>query len=194
MSIIELSFRNESIFMTKGDITGFTKEEWFLKTIMESDCFLEETNKLEINEDKNTAMSLIETLRYNRLIIYPRVSMDYLLLLAEKWCIPDNIIEMIKERMEQNINVNNIDKTIHETPIFDPIDNIIFRCYVCNTGFKMIENTKQSCTIHGGFSHAHSTFECCGGRAGSTPCKIGYHVLNYSDREIYFKHKKLSIK
>ena len=30
------------------------------------------------NEDKNVVRSLIETLRYNRLIVYPDVSFDYL--------------------------------------------------------------------------------------------------------------------
>ena len=47
--------------------------------------------------------------------------MDYLLLLAEKWCIPENIIDMIKIRMEHNINVNNLDYAIHENPIFDEV-------------------------------------------------------------------------
>ena len=109
MNLVELSFRNESVYMTKNDITGLTNEEWFLKNILEADYFPEEenNNKLEINEDKYTALSIIDSMRYNRLIVYPRVSMDYLLLLAEKLCIPENIIDMIKVRMEHNINVRN---------------------------------------------------------------------------------------
>ena len=103
-NLIELSFRNEKVYMTKNDITGIVKEEWFMKTILEANYFSDqESNKLEINEDKNTALSLIESMRYNRLIVYPKVSMDYLLLLSEKWCIPENIIDMIKERIDRNI-------------------------------------------------------------------------------------------
>ena len=30
MSLIELSFRNENVFMTKNNITDLTNEEWFL--------------------------------------------------------------------------------------------------------------------------------------------------------------------
>ena len=33
MEILELCFRNQSVFMTKDDITGLTDEDWFLKQI-----------------------------------------------------------------------------------------------------------------------------------------------------------------
>ena len=85
-------------------------------------------------------MSLLESMRYNRLIVYPRVSMDYLLLLAEKWCIPEEIIVIIKNRIENNINVNNLDYAIHEKPLYNEADNIVFKCSNCNSGFKMREN------------------------------------------------------
>ena len=32
-------------------------------------------DKLEISEDKNTAMSLMISMRYNKLIVYPNVSL-----------------------------------------------------------------------------------------------------------------------
>lgn len=194
-NLIELSFRNEKVFMTKNDITGLIKEDWFLKTILETNCFLdnidEEVDNIEINEDKNTAMSLIESMRYNRLIVYPRVSMDYLLLLAEKWCIPENIIDMIKERIEKNINVNNLDYQIHEKPTFCGVDNIVFKCYNCSSGFKMKENKIDSCVSHGNFHPGIETFMCCGGKVGSLPCTLGYHVLNVSDQNRYLKMNKI---
>lgn len=191
MNLIELSFRNESVFMTKNDITGLTNEEWFLNTILEENYFPEEeNNKLEINEDKYTALSIIDSMRYNRLIVYPRVSMDYLLLLAEKWCIPENIIDMIKIRIENNIHVNNLDYAIHETPIFDEIDNLIFKCENCSAGFKMAENKNKSCVFHRNFHPAIEKFMCCGGNAGSAPCITGYHILSNFNQTKYLELKK----
>ena len=190
-NLIELSFRNEKVYMTKNDITGIVKEDWFMKTILEANYFSDqESNKLEINEDKNTALSLIESMRYNRLIVYPRVSMDYLLLLGEKWCIPENIIGMIKERIDRNINVNNLDYQIHEEPNLCEADNIVFKCYNCGSGFKMAENKNDSCICHKTFHPGIETFMCCGGKAGSIACTLGYHVLGSSDLNKYFEMKK----
>ena len=192
-NLISLSFRNEKVFMTKNDITGLIKEDWFLKTILETNCFLdnidEEVDNIEINEDKNTAMSLIESMRYNKLIVYPRVSMDYLLLLAEKWCIPENIIDMIKERIKKNINVNNLDYQIYEEPTFCEADNIVFKCINCGVGFKMSENKNDSCISHRTFHPGIETFVCCGGKTGSLPCTLGYHVLSNSDQNRYLNMK-----
>ena len=196
MILVELSFRNESVYMMKKDITGLTNEEWFLKNILEADYFPEEenNNKLEINEDKYTALSIIDSMRYNRLIVYPRVSMDYLLLLAEKWCIPENIIDMIKVRMEHNINVNNLDYAIHENPIFNEIDNLVFKCENCCTGFKMAENKNDSCITHRTFHPGIETFMCCGGKYGSMPCTLGFHILDNYDMTKYLALKKFNNK
>lgn len=190
-NLIELSFRNEKVYMTKNDITGLVKEEWFLKTILEANYFSDtDNNKIEINEDKYTALSLIDSMRYNKLIVYPKVSMDYLLLLGEKWCIPENILDMINERINNNINVNNIEYQIHETPNVSIADNIVFTCNNCGSGFKMSENKKDSCISHGNFHPGIETFVCCGGKAGSLPCMLGYHILNSSDLNRYLNLKE----
>lgn len=199
MKFIELSFRNESVFMVKRDITGLVNEEWFLKTILETNYSTVNTNntkennadvkevitKIVINEDKNTSMSLIDSMRYNRLIVYPNVSMDYLLLLSEKWCIPENIIEMIRERMVNNINVNNLNNFNYDNPVISLRDNMIFKCIGCNAGFKMADNKMDSCLRHLSFNLHSNKFICCGGEYGSTPCILGYHVLSTCDRVIY---------
>jgi hypothetical protein len=39
MELVELSFRNEKVYMTKNDITGIIKEDWFLKNILEANYF-----------------------------------------------------------------------------------------------------------------------------------------------------------
>jgi len=116
---IELCFRGESIFMTRGDITGLVNEDWFLSILVGSDYWKEDLHRIEINEEKNTVMSIIETMRHNTLIVLKDVSLDYMLVLSEKWCIPQMFIEYIKnEKISQKKNNNQI-------------DDIIFLCAVC---------------------------------------------------------------
>lgn len=43
-------------------------------------------------------MSIIETMRYSRLIVLKDVPIEYMLSLAEKWCIPEMFIEFIKKK------------------------------------------------------------------------------------------------
>lgn len=187
MEILELCFRNQSVFMTKDDITGLTDEDWFLKVILNWN----EGIKIDINEDKDTAMSLIESLRYNKLIVYPDVSLDYLNALADKWCMPKNIKELINERMEKNINLN--------TPKNKEVllcDNIVFTCNNCGVGFKQCENTNKSCVCHPkpfDVNVVISTFRCCGGLQDSHPCRNGYHVITSGDRERYLKLRGIDL-
>jgi hypothetical protein len=182
MDIIELIFRNESVFMVKNDITGIIDRDWFLTVILN---WNDESKKIYINDDKNTAMSIIETLRFNKLIVYPNVSLDYMHALADKWCLPENIIKVINDR---------IVKTNHQTKIeFDIIDNMVFKCLNCETGFKMSENFSDSCICHPcrfDVNRIQSTFRCCGGDKNSKPCTKGYHVLCNSDRVTYLELKK----
>ena len=51
MNQIELSFRNEKVFMLKDDIVGLTNKDWFLKNVVETD-YINEDNKITVNEDK----------------------------------------------------------------------------------------------------------------------------------------------
>lgn len=182
MEIFELIFRNESVFIEKTDITGCIDTDWFLSIILN---WKDETNKIYINEDKDTAMSIIETLRFNKLIVYPNVSLDYMHALADKWCLPENITKMIKDR---------IVKTKHQTKTdFDIIDEMVFKCLNCEAGFKMSENLSDSCICHPfrfDVNQVLSTFRCCGGDQNSKPCTKGYHVLCASDRERYLTLKK----
>ena len=162
MDIFELIFRNESVFMVKNDITGLTEVDWFLKILINWD---DESKKIHINEDKDTAMSIIETL-------------------ADKWCLPETIIQLINDR----IQVTN-----HQTKKeFSLIDDMVFKCLNCGTGFKMNENYKDSCVCHPDrfdINGIQSRFRCCGGDENSKPCVTGYHTLCSNDREKYLSLK-----
>ena len=174
---IELSFRGESVFMTRGDISGLVDEEWFLSVIVGDDYWKEDLNKVEINEDKNTVMSIIETMRYNTLIVLKYMSIDYMIALADKWCIPEIFIEFMKTEKEAPEKDNN------------PLDDIVFLCSICKTGFKMSENKPDSCKSHPTYISSHSgSFVCCGRTIEEEPCRIGYHVLMPDDKKKYYRH------
>ena len=177
---IELCFRGESIFMTRCDITGLVDEEWFLSVIVGNDYWKDDLNKLEINEDKNTSMSIIETMRYNKLIVLKDVSIDYMLSLAEKWCIPEMFIEYIRNEKSLPKKTNN------------PLDDVIFMCCVCNTGFKMSENKSDSCKTHPSI-FTNGKFVCCGGTSNEEYCSVGYHVLTPRDKSEYYKQLNINI-
>ena len=171
---IEMCFRGESVFMTRGDITGLVDEEWFLSIIVGDDYWKEDLNRLEINEDKNTVISIIETMRHNTLIVLKDVSIDYMLSLAEKWCIPEMFIEFIKKEKEKEKEKEN-----------RSIDDVIFLCSVCRTGFKMSENKHDSCKTHPTYI-SNGRFGCCGKTSHDEPCRIGYHVLLTHDKKSYY--------
>ena len=172
---IELCFRGESVFMTRGDITGLVSEEWFLSILVGSDYWKEDLYRIEVNEEKNTALSIIETMRHNTLIVLKDVSLDYMLALADKWCIPEIFIEYIKNEKTRP-KKNNI------------LDDIIFLCTRCGCGFKMSENKSGSCKSHPAFVK-NERFICCGRTINDTPCRIGYHVLSKDDKLKYYKEK-----
>ena len=169
---IELSFRGEGVFMTRGDITGLVNEDWFLSIIVGNDFWKEDTNKIEINEDKNTVMSIIETMRHNSLIVLKDVSLDYMLALAEKWCIPEIFIGYIKNE-------------IAKPKKFNPQDNVVFLCTQCKIGFKMSENKADSCKSHATYI-SNGSYICCGRPSDGPPCRIGYHVLCNDDKKMYY--------
>ena len=193
MDLIEFAFRNESVFMHRNDITGLWDEDWFLKILCNNDLFKKNINidskgnnidKIEINEDKNTAMSLIESLRYNRLIVLPNVSLDYMLSLSEKWCMPDFINNYIKGRIQNDTCFKEI---ISDSQKFTL--NMTYQCNICKKGFKILENNNDSCYTHPkNFNLSSNRFECCGKDANSKPCTRGYHVLTTYDRNTYFKN------
>ena len=170
---IELCFRGESVIMTRGDITGLVDEDWFLSILVGNDYWKEDLYRIEINEDKNTAMSIIETMRYNTLIVLKDVSIDYMIALADKWSIPEMFIEIIKNEKTRP-KKNNI------------LDDMIFLCTKCGCGFKMNENKSDSCKSHPTFV-SDGRFICCGRTSDEEPCRIGYHILCEKDKLKYYK-------
>lgn len=184
MNKIELSFRNESVFMSINNILSITNKKWFLLDIINAHINHYDSNKININEDKNLALSLIETMRYNKLILLnDNININLLLLLAKKWRVPDKIINIIE---------NNLSEKAKKIIINHPILNyLIFQCINCKMGFKLHENTNNSCVCHPKcLNHISHKFNCCGKYSGSDPCSRGYHCLSKVDEEKVIKFLK----
>tara|TARA_B100000886_G_C20378616_1_gene472927 strand:+ start:536 stop:1147 length:612 start_codon:yes stop_codon:yes gene_type:complete len=187
-----LVFRGDSVMFKKSEIINLIREEWFLANILEMKFVDQQIpDKLEICEDKNTAMSLIETMRYNKLVVYPNVSLDYLLALADKWCVPEYVIKMITDRIIHNVNVNRMESNMNSLKFDEVETKITFRCVNCKEGFKISENTSESCSFHPDDIHAGLGIrKCCGNPADSKPCRKAYHVMSYFDLKSYNELKQ----
>lgn len=138
--LVKLVCRNEPVYLHKNDIVHPEHKDWFLKILFTE---FDDDNIVELNEDKNTVMSIIDSLRYNKLIIYPNVSLDYLYNLADKWCVPEFIISQIEFRIKLNIQNDNSKNSIVDK------NYIPFRCNTCGKGFIMAENKFDSCKTNG---------------------------------------------
>lgn len=184
IDIIKLNFRGYKVYIPREDITHTIYKDWFLDILLNKEFFKEDDQDEEIfiNEDKNTALSIIETLKNNKLIILPDVSLELLLILGEKWIIPEYFLEQIRDR--KKINLFNIS--------VEEIDNVVLECKNCKIGFKMMENNIKSCNFHAGrYSLTAGLFECCGSDKDAIPCRKGYHTLSHFDlNQNYLKFKK----
>ena len=194
MEIIELCFRGHSVFMSKNELIELVDDDWFLSTLLTTNfqkfCRTNnendnenDTDKIVLNEDKNTAMSLIDTLRYNTLIVLPNVSLDYMLALSEKWCLPDDLNRMIKDKIQlDNYNNNHPPKLI---------DKLFFKCINCETGFKLSNNQFNSCLFHSKvYNQQAQEYLCCGKDRTFLGCRRGYHAINHYDLHQILQYDK----
>lgn len=158
----------------------------------------EKYEKFTINEDKNLVLSVINSLRFNKLILYDDVCIDYMLEICKMWCMPESLLDQINEKIEENkMDKLNITR-----------DENTYKCELCGCGFKKYENTSTSCKTHDNRVHLGYTcismvfrWKCCGqkvlsindeddddandgngdgngnGKYKTNYCKIGYHVV-----------------
>ena len=175
MEVIQITCRNDKkIIIPKEELIRICDQDWFLKTIIEADYLKKDDENYTIWEDFDVVMSILETLRYNSLIVLRNVSLDYLLKLSEKWCVPQWVLSEISNRIEIE-NLNKIRKKSYKMKFIE--DNLLFTCKICGTGFKLGENTKTSCKSHkSSYSSISQKFDCCGQDENGSCCVEGYHV------------------
>lgn len=168
-NIIHLKLREEYVQIQRNELEELGNCDWFLKNLIKYPPSNKD-NIYEIWEDKKTVMSIFDSLRFNSLIIYPNVSIDYMLLLCDKWTVPEELIDKLNEKQlehtvpppKKNINI---------------LDFIHLRCVNCKSGFNVIENKSDSCKFHSEtFAHQFNTWTCC--NTNNDYCKVGYHTAS----------------
>ena len=159
-----MSSENDIIFNFRGRVIKLKKEDipvfdWYIYNLIED--IPNDNSELYINEDLNAFLSIFESLRYSKLILFENVNLEYLLVLGEKWCISKELIDDINfEISKKKINKNTDEK--------------IFQCINCRCGFKKSENFSDSCKFHSyGWCGIVDKFRCCG--TTKEYCKISYH-------------------
>lgn len=177
MSII-IQARDGKIIIPKTYFERYLDIGWFFSGLVKFPFNVdnngdEENNSFTLWESKDAILSLFDSIKFNKLTIHNNISLDYLYHLADMWCSPEWLINDLKnekEKKEKKILLND--------SISEKINNYIFECKICNSGFKLSENTSSSCKFHSGnFVINGNIFMCCGrdNSIGNT-CSQGYHI------------------
>jgi hypothetical protein len=170
MSII-LELRNGDIVIPNKFYNSFLDFDWFISNLINfSDNDKSNTNpikKYSLWEDKNTVLSLFDSLRFNKLILHNDISIDYFEALCDMWCAPEWLMDEIIKYKDNNKIKNKI-----------TLVNNVFKCENCKIGFKLNENTDSSCKYHPiKFDPGWDKYICCGRKTNDEYCKVGYHFV-----------------
>ena len=163
--------RDGEVTIPKKMYDQYLNIEWFLSNMIKysshknTSC---EPLVIELFESKNAVMTLFDSLRFNKLVLYDE-SIDYIIQLADYWCAPEWLQKELLEHKERN-NTKNKRKVIDNT------DEPVKYCSICFSGFKESENTPTSCIRHfGSYITTVEKFNCCGRDSTEEPCGQGYH-------------------
>ena len=146
----------------------------------------EENNVFTLWESKDAILSLFDSIKFNKLTIHNNISLDYLNHLADMWCSPEWLKNDLKLALEKKNKKLEINDTIN-----NKLNDYIFMCQICNSGFKLSENTNSSCKFHKGHFIVNANIFMCCGRDNSIErkCSIGYHIpMNYMEISNTFKN------
>jgi hypothetical protein len=172
-SILKFKFRDEYVYIQRKELEELGETDWFMKNLLKHKPIdINGENVYEIWEDKKTVMSIFDSLRFNSLIVYPNVSLEYLLLLSEKWTVPEELIEQIKIRID---SCN--EPTHHKNSIYNLLHNIPVQCINCKSGFKLNESKKDECLFHPKHWDGNKWYCCLNEDPNNKGCTGGYHAL-----------------
>ena len=169
MSSYFLDCRGEILELPQDEFI-YINSDWFLANLindLDFDGNPEFKKPIKIYEEKMVVQSIIDSLRYKRIIIHKGVSLRYLQALADKWCLPDWFQSKITK------------KTYITKYLEKQLDYVILKeCVNCGATFNMLTNTENSCHRHTKQLKANGVFECCG---NVNKCTTGYHMFNGTD-------------
>ena len=165
MSII-LKLRDGEITIKKDYFEKYLNFDWYLSSLIrfpynEDDKGDKENQVFEIFENKNAVLSIIDSLKFSKLVIHNDVSLEYFEALCDMWLVPDWLKNDIVTRKNNIVDLNKITE-----------------CKICKIGFKMSENTSTSCKSHSGYCNLQKMMTCCGVKINEAKdyCIIGYHI------------------
>ena len=186
--MILLELRDGNIIIPKTEFDTIFKFDWFLSHLVQYDFNIdnkEYQNKFTLWESKSAVLSILDSIRYNKLIIYDNTNLEYLESLADKWCLPKWLIELIDETKKNNLEIEDNSKSKIKNL------NMTFKCIICLSGFNYFDNAIPKCISHKlhlkWLPNQESHFPCCGQSqeiGKDNPCNRGYHVASIADRQI----------
>lgn len=166
MENIKFNLRGKIIEIPSVELEN--DEEWYITRLINYDK-PNDQGEYKIFEDEEVFTNIIESFRHKTLIISDNKKIDYFFHLADKWCLPKWLLELIKKEKEK--------KDIFKNTMLNILNNPIKLCKICGTGFNEKENTSNYCKYHPGKFVFHANrYECCGKTKDIECCKIGYHV------------------
>jgi len=170
MSIL-LKLRNGNISIPKKYFDDYLDIDWFFSSLIKFDP---NEREFTIWEDKETVLSIFDSIRFNKLVIHNNVSITYLEALCDMWCAPEWLLSEIKNK--QRTTINNL-----------KFNNHVFACISCNIGYKISENINTSCKSHKYMINKNTNkYDCCNGVPGSIGCVVGYHKTCLYDFKTYY--------
>jgi hypothetical protein len=177
---IKLECRDGSVTIPKKYYDDYLSDDWYFGSLVRYNESVENMT-IEIWENKAVVLSLFDSLRFMKLIVHDGVSLDYLENVADMWCAPEWIIEAIKERKLEYNELTELDTNTFR------INNHIFKCINCGTGYKIKENINTSCKYHSNTFNSNSgNYNCCERGPNDEKCVTGYHCISaYEYNKIY---------
>ena len=174
MSFI-LELRDGKIILPEEYFKRYLDVDWFISSLYNFPNQSNEDNPdhkiFTLWESKNEVLTLIDSLKFQKLTLHNNISLDYLNNLANMWCAPKWLIDEIEESIK-------IKKEIESLSNQEELDNHIFRCKICGIGFKLKDNKENSCKSHKGLFNLNANrYMCCGNNNSiDNACQVGYHI------------------
>lgn len=189
--IIHLTLRDGTLVLPKREFDSVFNFDWFLNLLVKFPNHDDEPEDSVVEytlwEEKNAVLSILDSLRYQKLIIY-QTNLEYLAALADKWCVHQWLIDEINKRNESLISqyLNSKSSLQEINQEINKVCSQIKKCQLCNIGYNPLENTSTSCKRHpGNYSMINNefTYLCCGFTPNNCSeddprkngCKIGFH-------------------
>ena len=180
--------RDTNIKIPREEFDILSSESWFISNIINNINNINDVNKeIYLYEDSSVFMSIIESIRFKRLIILNSVDPTHMYALCDKWCVPKWLLDEL-----DNYKKNKEIRPILISYLENTLSNEIIKCANCKVGFKKSENTSTSCQYHNGniISISNERIWNCCNIGINKGCKLGYHVPE--QESIFYMNYKIN--